>query len=281
MYSEDGARGFSILKITTAPTAYTTTVGTFTPAYRIALSTVKTQSSATEVLVGDVLQYSYYQYKVGYVDSSYVYTAACSSIRGATGATGYGMLEQLTRTGWSDATWNTYGATGYSTTWTRATNTQALRVGDFIQIVGTSTEGKAHVITAKVTTASASGATSVVASTTAHYCANAGENGTDGTNFQWNMLYGTSTPGTMTGRGPTVEDQCKYFYTYAGDGAPTYSKVFKPGVKYTHTMTVTVEDNSSASVLGYLSVQHNAAPWRSETGGLQYQVLERGTKQYT
>ena len=35
-----------------------------------------------------MLTYSYYNYNVGYVDSSYVYTSARVSIRGATGATG-------------------------------------------------------------------------------------------------------------------------------------------------------------------------------------------------
>lgn len=82
----DGQRGFSILKVTTAPSSYTTATGGFTPTYRIALSTVKTQSKATEVLVGDTLAYSYYQYPIGYIDSSYVYLGTRVSIRGATGA---------------------------------------------------------------------------------------------------------------------------------------------------------------------------------------------------
>lgn len=84
----DGERGTGILKITTAPSAYTTATGGFTPAYRIALSTVLTQSKASKVLVGDTIAYNYYQYPVGYVDSSYVYVGARTSVRGATGATG-------------------------------------------------------------------------------------------------------------------------------------------------------------------------------------------------
>lgn len=83
-----GSRGNSILKVTTAPSSYTTAVGGFTPTYRIALSTVKSQSKATEVLVGDTIAYSYYQYPVGYVNTSYVYLGARNSIRGATGAAG-------------------------------------------------------------------------------------------------------------------------------------------------------------------------------------------------
>ena len=83
---EDGDEGSQILGITTAPSSYTTTTGGFTPTYRIALSTVRTQSGATEVRVGDVLAYSYYHYPVGYVDSSYAYCGARKSIRGAAGS---------------------------------------------------------------------------------------------------------------------------------------------------------------------------------------------------
>lgn len=82
-----GERGFSILNITTAPSSYTTATGGFTPVYRIALSTVLSQSKATKVLVGDILKYNYYTYPVGYVDASYVYLGTRVSIRGATGAT--------------------------------------------------------------------------------------------------------------------------------------------------------------------------------------------------
>lgn len=83
-----GQRGVGLLAITTAPSAYTTAVNGLTPAYRIALSTVRTQASVTEVFAGDTLRYSYYHYPVIYVDSSYVYCRARVSIRGATGAAG-------------------------------------------------------------------------------------------------------------------------------------------------------------------------------------------------
>ena len=85
---EDGQRGTGLLPITTAPSAYTTAVNGLTPAYRIALSTVKTQASTAEVFAGDTLRYSYYHYPVIYVDASYVYCGARVSIRGATGAAG-------------------------------------------------------------------------------------------------------------------------------------------------------------------------------------------------
>jgi hypothetical protein len=83
-----GPRGAGIYNITTAPTSYTTATGGFTPTYRIALSTVKNESKATEIIAGDSLRYSYYIYPVGYVDSSYVYLGVRVSIRGATGAAG-------------------------------------------------------------------------------------------------------------------------------------------------------------------------------------------------
>lgn len=86
---ETGKRGTGILKVTTAPAGYTTAIGSYTPKYRIALSTVKSQSGVDDVLIGDTIQYSYYHYYVDYLDSSYAYISATRvSIRGATGATG-------------------------------------------------------------------------------------------------------------------------------------------------------------------------------------------------
>ena len=85
---EDGQRGTGLLAVTTAPSSYTTAVNGLTPAYRIALSTVKSQASVDEVYAGDTIRYSYYHYPVIYVDSSYVYCRARVSIRGATGAAG-------------------------------------------------------------------------------------------------------------------------------------------------------------------------------------------------
>ena len=85
---DTGARGTGIYSVTTAPSSYTTATGGFTPTYRISLSTVKTQSGATSIVVGDQLRYSYYLYPVGYVDSSYVYLGVRVSIRGAQGPQG-------------------------------------------------------------------------------------------------------------------------------------------------------------------------------------------------
>ena len=82
---DTGQRGGRDLAIITAPAAYTTAVGGFTPSYIIALSTVKTQSGIDTVYVGDTLVYGVYRYPVGYVDASYVYTAARTSVKGDTG----------------------------------------------------------------------------------------------------------------------------------------------------------------------------------------------------
>lgn len=83
-----GERGTGILKVTTAPTSYTTETNGVTPIKRMALSTIKTQSGVSEVLVGDCIGYSYYLYHIYYIDSSYAYIDKYQSIRGATGAAG-------------------------------------------------------------------------------------------------------------------------------------------------------------------------------------------------
>lgn len=99
-----GARGFSVLKITTAPSSYTTETGGFTPTYRVALSTVLSQSKSADVVVGDTVIYSYYTYPVGYVDSSYVYLGARVSIRGSSGAAGAAGTTPVKGTDyWTDA----------------------------------------------------------------------------------------------------------------------------------------------------------------------------------
>ena len=96
-YLDNGSLGFlkfstdnlsypNVLKITSALFAYTTPITKdgstiFTPAYRIALSTVKTQSGASEVKINDALEYSNNYYPVGYVDNSYVYTTNINNNR--------------------------------------------------------------------------------------------------------------------------------------------------------------------------------------------------------
>ena len=85
---ETGQRGTGLLPVTTAPSSYTTAVGNITPKYRMALSTIKTQSGATEVLLGDTVRYSYYHYPIAYLDANYAYFTTRTSIRGAAGEIG-------------------------------------------------------------------------------------------------------------------------------------------------------------------------------------------------
>lgn len=83
---EDGQRGTGILSTTTGISSYTTAVGGVTPAYRILLSTLKTQAKVDDVLVGDTVRYSYYLYPVIYVDADYAYMGTRVNIRGSAGA---------------------------------------------------------------------------------------------------------------------------------------------------------------------------------------------------
>ena len=85
---DTGQRGTGLLAVTSAPSSYTTSVGGITPKYRMALSTIKTQSGVTEVLLGDTIRSSYYHYPIAYLDASYAYCTTRTSIRGATGAAG-------------------------------------------------------------------------------------------------------------------------------------------------------------------------------------------------
>jgi hypothetical protein len=84
----DGERGHGILKVTTAPTSYTTATGGKNPIKRMALSTIKSQANVDEVLVGDQISHSYYLYNIYYIDATYAYMDAYTSIRGATGSAG-------------------------------------------------------------------------------------------------------------------------------------------------------------------------------------------------
>lgn len=85
---DDGERGTGVLKVFTVPSSYTTAIGDYTPQYRMALSTIKSQAKVKEVLIGDILHYSYYQYHIDYLDGSYAYISASrTSLRGADGTT--------------------------------------------------------------------------------------------------------------------------------------------------------------------------------------------------
>lgn len=85
---DPGERGHGILKVTTAPSSYTTATGGKNPIKRMSLSTIKSQANVDEVLVGDQISYSYYLYNIYYIDSTYAYMDVSQSIRGASGAAG-------------------------------------------------------------------------------------------------------------------------------------------------------------------------------------------------
>ena len=80
-----GTRGTGILKVTTAPTSYTTSAGGKTPIKRMSISTIKTQAGVGEVLIGDSISHSYYLYHIYHLDSTYAYMDVSQSIRGSQG----------------------------------------------------------------------------------------------------------------------------------------------------------------------------------------------------
>lgn len=85
---DPGHRGTGILKVTTAPSSYTTATGGKNPIKRMSISTIKTQANVDEVLVGDLISYSYYLYHVYYLDATYAYMDVSQSIRGSQGEDG-------------------------------------------------------------------------------------------------------------------------------------------------------------------------------------------------
>ena len=131
-----GQRGGRDLAITTTPAAYTTAVGGFTPSYRIELSTVKTQSGIDTVYVGDTLVFGIYRYPVGYVDTSYVYTSARTSIKGDAGTRTF--YADISRT-FTNAQWNEYSTVGYIDTWSNKT-IDGMRIGDIFVVTATLSE---------------------------------------------------------------------------------------------------------------------------------------------
>lgn len=85
---DPGQRGASILKVTSSPDTYTTSTAGVTPVKRMKISTIKSQSGYDDVIVGDQVFYSYYLYRVYYVDDTYAYMDKYQSIRGAAGTNG-------------------------------------------------------------------------------------------------------------------------------------------------------------------------------------------------
>lgn len=87
----DGERGTVIWKINSVPTSYKTVVGGIKPTTRLPLSTVLSESGAsdaTDLKVGDIAWVTTTHRKILYVDASYVYFDAHVSFKGDTGAQG-------------------------------------------------------------------------------------------------------------------------------------------------------------------------------------------------
>lgn len=78
-----------LLKIVTAPSSYSTTVGGFKPSYRVARTAfTAVTTNISDPQVGDLVFYSTYYYYIGYVDATYVYLSARVSIQGPAGPSG-------------------------------------------------------------------------------------------------------------------------------------------------------------------------------------------------
>lgn len=84
----NGERGVGILKVTSAPSSYTTAIGGKNPIKRMSISTIKTQSGVDTVLVGDQISYSYYLYHIYHLADGYAYMDVYTSIRGSAGSKG-------------------------------------------------------------------------------------------------------------------------------------------------------------------------------------------------
>ncbi|MBQ3169341.1 MAG: hypothetical protein IJB99_06225, partial [Clostridia bacterium] len=79
----DGTRGGRWLKVTTEPTAYSSS-GVPGSNYRISYATVVSQANTDDVVAGDIVQYLSYIYPVLGVSGDYVYLNERTNIQGAT-----------------------------------------------------------------------------------------------------------------------------------------------------------------------------------------------------
>lgn len=84
-----GQRGAIYHKVTTAPSSYTTAIGDYTPKYRILISTALSQSGQADMITGDVIRQSYYDYFVDHIEGGYAYISTSRiSVRGTNGDDG-------------------------------------------------------------------------------------------------------------------------------------------------------------------------------------------------
>ena len=245
----DGDRGTGFYSVTTAPSAYTTTVSGFTPSYRIALSTVKSQAGVSEVLVGDVIQQGYNTYPVGYVDSNYVYLGEANSIRGQAGAPGIHSAQVvLYKRGTTAPTDKPSGDVTYTFATGKATN----NLGSWSQTIPSGTD-PVYMIAAS---ASSTAATDKIPSSEWSAPVKILEDGTDGYNQATIFLYQraasppgkpTATPTYTFSTGALSANPSGWLRTIpANDGNPCYVTT---AVAISKTDTVTVSGWSDVSKL--------------------------------
>ena len=84
----DGQRGTGILSVVTMPQDYTTETNGKNPIKRMSLSTIINESGVDNVIVGDLVKYSYWAYHIYYIDDNYAYFDLSSNLRGASGSNG-------------------------------------------------------------------------------------------------------------------------------------------------------------------------------------------------
>ena len=85
---ELGVRGPGVLKVSTTPTSYTTSIGGKNPVKRMSIATIKKEADVDEVIIGDNIQNSTYLYRIYYLDDTYAYMDTAQNLKGSTGSTG-------------------------------------------------------------------------------------------------------------------------------------------------------------------------------------------------
>jgi hypothetical protein len=90
-----GTRGKSIIRVTSAVSSGSFSVGSSTYTYRISKSVVANANGGTAPSTRDIVLYSYYLYPIAYVDGSYCYCGTRTSIRGAGGSDATVTLENI------------------------------------------------------------------------------------------------------------------------------------------------------------------------------------------
>lgn len=97
----DGQRGSYILKVTLEPSANTETIDGLTPPFKVRTAKIMQDSgvSSNDILVGDIVMYGPYWYKIKIVKSSYVYLDSPINLSGTDGKSAYAYAQEAGFTG--------------------------------------------------------------------------------------------------------------------------------------------------------------------------------------